>query len=279
MRRPSISRLVFKATYPRRYPEDPNSFSEHVTRHLLPEIRAECLTFYGSLDEIEAQYPGFDYTFEPHRRRLSRFPWHRKLFRAFDRLRLTFSEISYLCDWDGTKSAREQYEREQGVTIRDTTADDIPVAPRARLPSVEVDCPDSAEEEEEETREVRPCDAFFRHTEDGMCLCSQEAETEEDMSNEEIESYGLELNNRLIAASAAREQGADVPLDDAWEQWLSEEADRRGYTLLSVSPPPSRLRYASSNFLVSSASMTANVSRPASPAAVQNPPNYRPGAV
>lgn len=218
MRRPSISRLVFKATYPRRYPEDPNSFSEHVTRHLLPEIRAECLTFYGSLDEIEAQYPGFDYTFEPHRRRLSRFPWHRKLFRAFDRLRLTFSEISYLCDWDGTKSAREQYEREQGVTIRDTTADDIPVAPRARLPSVEVDCPDSAEEEEEETREVRPCDAFFRHTEDGMCLCSQEAETEEDMSNEEIESYGLELNNRLIAASAAREQGADVPLDDAWEQ-------------------------------------------------------------
>lgn len=53
---------------------------------------------------------------------------------------------------------------------------------------------------------------------------------DEESSDEEMESYGVELNNRLLVATAAREQGADVPLDEDWEQWLKEAVERGGYT-------------------------------------------------
>lgn len=123
MKKPSIQDLVYHRTIPHPKPNDPSSFFAHVQRNLVPEVRIEVQTFYGTLDCIEAQYPGLDYTFAPHRRRLARHPWHRRLFRTFDDLRLTDGEILSLCQWEGTRSAKEKYEAETKRKIRDTTAD------------------------------------------------------------------------------------------------------------------------------------------------------------
>jgi hypothetical protein len=54
-------------------------------------------------------------------------------------------------------------------------------------------------------------------------------EFEEDYSDDEMESCGVALNQRLLDAMAARDQGADVPLDEDWEQWLKEAGERGGY--------------------------------------------------
>ena len=132
MHMPSLSQLVYNTTFPRPRTSDPASFAAHITRNLVPEVRIETSTFYGSLDCIEAQYPGLDYSYGPHRMRLGRFPWHRRLFRVFDELRLTEAEISSLCRWEGTKSARERYEKEEGVKVQDTTANGVrPASPFA----------------------------------------------------------------------------------------------------------------------------------------------------
>jgi len=57
--------------------------------------------------------------------RLSRFTWHQQLFRAFDTLKLTPSEIAGLVKWDGTRWARGNHEQETRVKIKDTTGDCI----------------------------------------------------------------------------------------------------------------------------------------------------------
>lgn len=300
MHKPSIAQLVYNATFPRPRPNDPASFSAHITRHLVPEVRIETSTFYGSLDCIEAQYPGLDYSYKPHRMRLSRFPWHRRLFRVFDELGLTEAEISSLCRWEGTKSARERYEKEEGVTVRDTTADTIPMAPPTPPPSIEVHYfDDLAEPASESESEVEPSgDVIIDYpNSNGVCI-PQEHDSDEEYSDEEMESCGVELNNRLIAASVAREQGADIPLDDAWEQWLKEVSERRGYTdmmnairtgqpfsflsnnpssspsSLSSSSSPSPLRYAAATGLLLS-SATIAMSTPTS-SVVRDPSNHSP---
>ena len=266
MHMPSLSQLVYNTTFPRPRTSDPASFAAHITRNLVPEVRIETSTFYGSLDCIEAQYPGLDYSYGPHRMRLGRFPWHRRLFRVFDELRLTEAEISSLCRWEGTKSARERYEKEEGVKVQDTTANGVRPASPSPLPSIEVhfeDGPepmrDSAPRIESQgdtaaTNTAAPATAVSAAgaiNDRGVdCVVSHHA-SEDDSSDEEMESCGVELNHRLMAATAAREQGVDVPLDEDWEQWLKEAGERGSYTnmlhairadqplrLLTYIPPP-----------------------------------------
>jgi hypothetical protein len=69
--------------------------------------------------------------------RLGRYTWHRRLFRAFDTLRLTPSEIAGLTKWEGTRWAKEGYEKEHSIKIRDTTGDCIHdwVDPELRRPT------------------------------------------------------------------------------------------------------------------------------------------------
>lgn len=90
--------------------------------------------FYGDLVTIEAKYPGLDYCYGPHRMRLGRFPHHARLFAAFDELNLTYQEIQDFCCWEGTRWARERYEKDEGCKIEDTTGDHIPrfVDPKLR---------------------------------------------------------------------------------------------------------------------------------------------------
>lgn len=57
--------------------------------------------------------------------RLGRFKHHKRLFDAFDALGLTYGEIQDFCCWEGTKWARERYEKDEGVKVVDTTGDEI----------------------------------------------------------------------------------------------------------------------------------------------------------
>lgn len=124
-RKNPISVLVYNTLFPSPTPTDPPSFSAHLSKNLVGEVRIETANFYGSLDTIEARYPGLNYAHAPHRKRLGRFPHHRRLFDAFDRLGLTESEIQGFCRWEGTLWARERYERDEGVRVVDTTAMEI----------------------------------------------------------------------------------------------------------------------------------------------------------
>ncbi|KAI9703495.1 MAG: hypothetical protein M1820_005799 [Bogoriella megaspora] len=126
-RKQPIAVMLYNCLYPNPRPNvDPATFSQHLSKHLVPEVRIETATFYGSLDTIEARYPGLNYSHPPHRKRLGRFPHHANLFRAFDELGLTEGEIAGFCRWEGTKWARERYERDEGIKVQDTTGLDIP---------------------------------------------------------------------------------------------------------------------------------------------------------
>lgn len=231
MHKPSIAQLVYNALFPRPRSTDPGNFAAHINRHLVPEVRVEVNAFYGPLDCIEAQYPGLDYSYGPHRMRLGRFPWHRRLFRAFDELGLTEQEISELCCWEGTKSARQRYEAEEGITVQDTTGDSIPVAspdpmPRSLVHSGIVWSTGSRRDDRSDDT-VRASDS--RPPSELTDYMQDEFELVDEYSDEEMESCGLALNNRLLAAMEARDQGVDVPLDEDWEQWLKEAGERGGY--------------------------------------------------
>lgn len=122
-----IAHLLYNHLFPNpeATPNCPPSFSAHLARNLVPEVRIEVATFYGDLNSAEARYPGLNYCYPPHRMRLGRFKHHRRLFDAFDALGLTYNEIQDFCCWEGTKWARERYEKDEGVKVLDTTGDEI----------------------------------------------------------------------------------------------------------------------------------------------------------
>lgn len=230
MRKPSLAQIVYNATFPRPRTNEPGSFAAHITRNLVPEVRVETSLFYGSLDCIEAQYPGLDYSHGPHRMRLSRFPWHRRLFRTFNELGLTEDEISDLCRWEGTKSARQRYEAEERVSVQDTTAQSIRAASPPPAPSIEVHfdfC--GTEDEIIETRSNDTIRASRSRASSYQAAMAEPESDDDEYSEDEIESCGFALNNRIHAAMAARDRGTDVPLDEDWEQWLKEAGERGTY--------------------------------------------------
>ncbi|KAF4989168.1 hypothetical protein FDECE_14792 [Fusarium decemcellulare] len=195
-----VDQLVYEYMFPRPKSNDPQNFHALLQRSLIPEVRQETHAFYGHLETQEAKYPGLDYTHTTHRIRLSRWPWHRRLFRAFDGLRLTNAEIAGLTKWEGTKWAKEKYEKEQGYTIHDTTADGFPDwADIENLP-----------------RASRSQSAEVGYV--GLDDLDNEMDVE---SDDELESVGVELNERLRDRVARREAGdTSAVLDEEWEQWL-----------------------------------------------------------
>ncbi|KAL7620376.1 hypothetical protein AAE478_009371 [Parahypoxylon ruwenzoriense] len=200
-----IDQLVYECLFPKPRTSDPQNFHTLLHRNLIPEVRQEVHSFYGHLNTEEAKYPGLDYTNRIHRIRLSRWPWHRRLFRAFDSLRLTHSEISNLTKWEGTKWAKERFERDSGITIRDTAFDEIAewVEPEDRPQTVRATS-------REETEDL----------EDATATPDEDMEGEED-SEAELTSVGVALNERLRERAARHEAGdTSVPLDEEWEQWL-----------------------------------------------------------
>lgn len=221
MHKDSITPLVYRHIFPIQKPNDPTSFQAHITRNLVPEVRAETLCFYGTIDCLESQYPGLDYAKPAHRLRLSRFAQHRKLFQVFDQLRLSDHEIQALCKWEGTRWARERFEKDEGVRVRDTTWDDISPCQRSH-PTVVREGFDAEMEGDNGSDELEG-----EEDEDEDEQMEDEEEDEDGESEDELQqSVGVELNERLMSATAARARGEDTTLDADWEQWLKEAAER-----------------------------------------------------
>ena len=239
MHKPAIIPVVFARLFPNVKNTDPTTFQAFISRNLVPEVRIETARFYGSVDCLEAQYPGLDYSDPAHRLRLGHFQWHRRLFRVFDELRLSDYEIQTICRWEGTKWARDRYEREAKVKIRDTTWDDIeqtehepPIATMSSLmgtrggDSVRAACDELRDvgmvsEEEGEEAEMGDSEEEER----------EEEEPEEGSEDELQNSVGVDLNRRLIIATEAQIRGEQgVVFDLAWEQWLRQACERSDET-------------------------------------------------
>jgi hypothetical protein len=237
-RKNAISGLVYNALFPKPDPNtDPPSFSAHLSKNLVGEVRIETANFYGSLDTIEARYPGLNYAFAPHRKRLGRFPHHRRLFEAFDRLALTEAEIQGFCRWEGTLWARERYERDEGVKVVDTTGAEIGEwIDRRRFPKSQINVKTDIEVEIErvpttaESRQQQPQPQPQAQARDGDTQMQDDDEDDEEEESDEEEeldaSVGFSLNARLLHAAALRNQGANVPMDPEWEQYLKEAQER-----------------------------------------------------
>lgn len=216
MRGRPVEVLVYECMFPKPKTFDPQDFQALVQRSLIPEVRQETHAFYGHLETQEAKYPGLDYTHPTHRIRLSRWPWHRRLFRAFDGLSLTHAEISTLTKWEGTKWAKEKFEKEQGIVIRDTAADGFPdwTEPASRASA-------------QQGRSVRIHTIDISNVDDDENMESEE-------SDEELASVGVSLNQQLRAQAARREAGdTSAVLDEEWEQWLKNAIESGELALLT----------------------------------------------
>ena len=224
MKKPSVSELVYSKAYPKTRPNDPISFVQHIQRCLVPEVREEVQRYFGRIDCIEAQYPGLDYTYAPHRRRLATFPWHRRLFRIFDELRLTQGEILSLCTWEGTRAAKERFERESGTQIKITTMDDVAPAPEGRGPR-------AVFHTDRRRSQYRPIADITN-----QAAGKRRAELEDDQSDEDDteNSFGVHLNQQLIAAADARERGEAATFNQQWEQWMKEALERNEMDLDTI---------------------------------------------
>jgi hypothetical protein len=257
----SIATTVYNHLFPSPTEHDPKDFATHLAKHLVAEVRIETQRFYGGLETVEARYPGLNYFYAPHRKRLGRFPHHARLFRAFDDMGLTEHEISMLCRWEGTLWARQRYERDEGIKVVDTTCAEIgPWVDRRRVhkrgrrssprgikvkTDIEVEIEDvgmGRSLSRDGTRAstplpppasyTRPLHTHSRTVEmtDAESAASVQAGSSTDDSDDEIEGPTMALNQRLIAAIAAREmhhaQTSDMPMDPAWEQYLKEQAER-----------------------------------------------------
>ncbi|RDA91542.1 hypothetical protein CP533_4358 [Ophiocordyceps camponoti-saundersi (nom. inval.)] len=229
-----VEELVYEYMFQRPKSTDPQNFNALLQRSLIPEVRQETHAFYGHLDTQEAKYPGLDYTHETHRIRLSRWPWHRRLFRAFNALLLTHAEIAALTKWEGTKWAKEKFEKEQGVVIRDTTADGFPtwnesMELRREVPSGTADGPSPGQNNEDNNN-------------------NNNEDEDDDDSDGALESVGLELNQRLRAQAARREAGETTAvLDEEWEQWLKFAIETGELTIVTEQMTEQMFRRASSS--------------------------------
>lgn len=143
-RKDPLQNRLYNSLFPTHDRHLPRSWGAFVQDSLLPEVRQEILAFYGEGSPTdETRYPGLDYSYEPHRRRLRRYDNHKLLFEALDKMDLTIHEIREVCTWDGTWAAQRKYERDTGNVVRDTTGDECVPHIREKL------------EREQEEREQR----------------------------------------------------------------------------------------------------------------------------
>ncbi|KAL8693491.1 MAG: hypothetical protein Q9218_001680 [Villophora microphyllina] len=251
MHKPPLAPIIYATLFPNPKPGDPQNFQTHISKQLVPEVRLETARFYGHINCIEAQYPGLDYASPAHRLRLSRFQHHRRLFQAFDHLRLTDYEIQTLCKWEGTRWARERYEKDIGSSVRDTTWDDVilaipepptvtrtplsvrnrsgfvtqPTSRHGRIPGDNVNVMRAMAQDMQDGQDLQATDEEAEdeeYDEDEEDEDQQAGESEDELQ----QSVGVELNQRLVAATEARNRGEEAVLDPAWEQWLKEAAER-----------------------------------------------------
>jgi hypothetical protein len=282
----SIASTVYRHLFPAPTASDPPDFATYLAKHLVAEVRIETQRFYGGLETVEARYPGLNYSHSPHRKRLGRFPHHARLFRAFDELGLTEHEIGMLCRWEGTLWARQRYERDEGIKVVDTTCQEIGpwvdrrIRKRSRRSSprgikvktdieIEIEEVGSSNGMRSQTSTPVPIAYVRSHP---LTVEMRDAhpspQRDGEDTDDDIESVGFQLNQRLMAAAAARGQhGHDIAMDPAWEQYLKEQAERgeAGFVgNISSGLRSSALAFATSSG-ISSAASPSNSVQPQSP--------------
>ena len=219
MKKPEVWKLVLGRLLPAKSDFSRDVWRTYIHRYLLPEIQAETLRFYGETTSPEALHPGLDYANTGHRARLQAFPRHNQLFGVFDKLRLTDSEIQALCKWEGTILAKEHFERQHKMEIKDTTWDGIQQynkqTPSACLMPVRLS----------QRGGLAPSKkAYDLYSDDEAAMDDEEMGNSEEEGEESVEesedelqrSYGVELNQQLI----------DGTMDADWEQWMKEAIER-----------------------------------------------------
>ncbi|KAJ8607458.1 hypothetical protein MRB53_040308 [Persea americana] len=113
-RKTPIAQLLYSYLFPHPTQSDPPSFSAISLAIWSQKCAWKLRCSMENLNSAEARYPGLNYCHPPHRMRLGRFKHHRRLFDAFDNLKLTYREIQDFCCWEGTRWARERYEKDEG---------------------------------------------------------------------------------------------------------------------------------------------------------------------
>ena len=240
MKKPEIWKLVLGRLLPAKSDFSYNDWRTYTNRYLIPEIHTEILRFYGDNSSPEALHPGLDYANPAQRARLQAFPRHNQLFGVFERLRLVDSEIHALCKWEGTKYHKENFERQTRMPLRDTTWDDIQPYNKER-PTASLgprgSCPRSLGQMRAEVALGMDVQDGYEDEDMGDSEENEEEEdaeeSEEESEDELQQSVGVELNQRLMAATEARARGEDATLDADWEQWMKEAMER------GVVPDPS----------------------------------------
>ena len=267
MRKPRIEELVMSRLFPQKKDIDPSDWQNYIRRSLVQEVRKENVCYYGISNCLESRYPGLDYADPAHRLRLNRFPCHRKLFRVFDELRLTDYEIQRLCKWEGTRSARETYEANKRVKIKDTTWNGI-YDSRDRTATITVASACTEETLETETGEISNNDVESEDGNEETRDFDEGDEPPEEESEDELQqSVGVDLNQRLLAATEARARGEEATIDADWEQWLKEAAERSNFATLRARLPPPLLYFTPAE-ASSAIATTVTVPPPANPAGI-----------
>ncbi|KAK4895250.1 hypothetical protein LTR27_006593 [Elasticomyces elasticus] len=234
-RQTPIAHALYAHLFPHPTPNDPPSFSAHLARNLVPEVRIEVATFYGDLNSVEARYPGLNYCYPPHRMRLGRFKHHKRLFDAFDTLNLTYGEVQEFCCWEGTKWARERYEKDEGIKVEDTTGDDIkPYVDRRELRQEEFTRRHSIHRQTDISVIVEEADgALSSHPaeEDEEMSDESEAEVAEDGDAAEIEAHveAVAAQQHIQEVESRRDQAVTQRIIAAWEQGQSLPAEIEQY--------------------------------------------------
>lgn len=241
MHKPSIDKLVHRYLFPNPKPSDPTDFHDFVRKHIVPEVRHEIIRYYGSVGCLESQYPGLDYSSNRgHRLRLSQFKWHRRLFSAFDDLRLTRGEVYMLCKWEGTKWAKDKYQRDHDCVIRDTTWDGIPaVEPRRPLTVTRGIYVEGKNGNLVQTRSgYGSKHPICRMDLDGHA----DEESEQDSTDEFMaRTMGTALRRHLRPRPVSQYTSNQGGMDPAWDQWLKDATERGTIPSMSELGSSSRL--------------------------------------
>jgi hypothetical protein len=295
-RQTSVASLLYAHLFPNPGPSDPPNFQTHLARDLIPEIRIETATFYGSLDSIEARYPGLNYCHGPHRMRLGRFPHHARLFTAIDDLVITDQEVMDLVRWEGTLWARQRFERDENIKVRDTTGDGISdwIDPRIRTKQKALI---RVHTEVAITEGSHPVDMLLDdHCHGdilGQDLLQEHDDAEEDDDRDDdqdqddndddddvgdnIQSIGHELNRRLLAAIAARQQGLNVEMDPEFEAYLKELVES-GHLLATSRPVDGPMSRSDTSSPLPRLAISSTVTDIAAPSTAANAAMWQPTA-
>ena len=126
---------------------------------------------------------------------------------------LTYNEIQEFCCWEGTKWARERYERDEGVKVVDTTGNEIgPYVDRREL----------------RREELSRRGSITRKTDIEVVVENQESieEADEEMSDADSEGGDEENEEEVTAEEALREV-------TALEEHISELTRRRQQSIVN----------------------------------------------